>query len=126
MSKINQQPRAPVWPWGGPQKVREKLVDPATLDRKKKLKKLGNPKNPALASNALLDFIAPAHSAEEMRLPLPPHPEGHDADLAGRNDLPNLGAVAERGSPQERQLLEKGLQRLNVPQDRLDRMKALL
>src|SRR3954467_8151608 len=113
MSKINQQPRAPVWPWGGPQKVREKLVDPATLDRKKKLKKLGNPKNPALASSALLDFIAPAHSSEEMRLPLPPQPQGRQADVEGRLDYGSLESVADRGSGQQKGLLERGLQAIS-------------
>jgi hypothetical protein len=119
-------PKAPMWPWGGPRSIRERLVDPTQFDKKKKLKKLGNPKNPSLASMALLDWIGPGHTAEEMRLPLPPFPEGHDADLEGRNDLPNLGQVAERGSPQERQTLERNLARINVPQDRLERMKALL
>ena len=74
MAKINNQPpKAPLWPWGGPRSVREKLVDPTQFDRKKKLKKTGNPKSPALASAALLDFIGPAHSSEELRLPTPPH-----------------------------------------------------
>ena len=73
MAKINQQPpKTPMWPWGGPRSVRERLVDPAQFDRKKKLKKAGDPKNPALASAALMDFIGPAHSSEELRLPLPP------------------------------------------------------
>src|SRR6185369_17960382 len=82
MAKINQNPpRTPMWPWGGPRSVRERLVDPAQFDRKKQARKAGNPKSPALASAALLDFIGPAHSADELRLPLPPYPEGHDADL---------------------------------------------
>ncbi len=94
MAKINQQPpRAPLWPWGGPRTVREKLVDPSQLDRKKKTK-AGNPKNPALASSALLDFIGPAHSSEELRLPLPPMPFGHEADLERFSDRPHLASVA--------------------------------
>ena len=97
MAKINNQPpKAPLWPWGGPRSVRERLVDPAQVNRKKAAK-TGNPKNPALASAALLDFIGPAHSSEELRLPLPPHPGGHDADLEGFSDRPHLASVAGRG-----------------------------
>jgi hypothetical protein len=125
MAKINQQPpRAPVWPWGGPRAVREKLVDPSQFDRKKR--KVGNPKNPSLASAALLDFIGPAHSSEEMRLPTPPHPRGHDADIEGFMDRPHLASVAGRGEQQQRQLLEKGLGRVNAPPERMERLKGLL
>ena len=125
MAKINNQPpRAPLWPWGGPNSVREKLVNPAQLDRKKR--KVGNPKNPALASAALLDFIGPAHSSEEIRLPSPPHPKGHDADLEGMSDRPYLGSVAGRGDTEQRQLLERSLGRINAPPDRMDRLKGLL
>ncbi|MBJ6763117.1 hypothetical protein JGU66_20305 [Myxococcaceae bacterium JPH2] len=126
MSRINNQPpKAPLWPWGGPRSVRERLVDPAQLERKK-LRKAGNPKNPALASAALLDFIGPAHSSEELRLPLPPHPEGHDADLEGFSDRPQLASVAGRGDGDQRRMLERGLAKVNAPPDRLDRLKALL
>ena len=125
MAKINNQPpRAPLWPWGGPNSVREKLVNPSQLDRKKR--KIGNPKNPALASAALLDFIGPAHSSEEIRLPSPPHPKGHDADLEGMSDRPYLGSVAGRGDTEQRQLLERSLGRINAPPDRMDRLKGLL
>src|SRR5687768_17603904 len=96
-SNINNRPNpSPMWPWGGPRQVREKIVRPAQFEKTKKNKKLGNPKNPSLASAALLDWIGPAHSSEELRLPLPPHPEGHDADLEGRLDGQNLSSVAER------------------------------
>ena len=125
MAKINNQPpRAPLWPWGGPNAVREKLVNPSQLDRKKR--KVGNPKNPALASAALLDFIGPAHSSEEIRLPTPPHPKGHDADLEGMSDRPYLGSVAGRGETEQRQLLERSLGRINAPPDRMERLKGLL
>jgi len=57
MAKVNQQPpRAPLWPWGGPRSVRDRLVEPRQLDTRK-TKKKGDPKNPSLASAALLDFI---------------------------------------------------------------------
>jgi hypothetical protein len=125
MAKINNQPpRAPLWPWGGPNAVREKLVNPSQLDRKKR--KVGNPKNPALASAALLDFIGPAHSSEEIRLPTPPNPKGHEADLEGMSDRPYLGSVAGRGETEQRQLLERSLGRINAPPDRMERLKGLL
>src|SRR5579883_2089807 len=108
MAKINLPPRAPPWPWGGPRSVREKLVDPSQLDRKKKAKK-GDPKNPALPSADLLDSIGPAHSADELRLPLPPHPEGHDADLSGFNDRPMFDAIADRGDADMRRVMERAL-----------------
>ena len=91
MAKINQGPiqRSPMWPWGGPRAVREKLVD---RNQFKALRKKGDPKNPALASAELLDFIGPAHSAEELRLPMPPAPAGHDADVESYTDRPHLWA----------------------------------
>jgi hypothetical protein len=125
MAKINNQPpRTPLWPWGGPRAVREKLVDPSQFDRKKR--KAGNPKSPALASAALLDFIGPAHSSEELRLPTPPHPRGNDAPLEGYSDRPHLSAVAERGENEQRRLLERSLSKINAPPERMDRLKALL
>jgi hypothetical protein len=126
MAKINQPPLPqPAWPWGGPRSVREKLVNRTQLDAKK-AKKKGDPKNPALASAALLDFIGPAHSSEELRLPLPVFPEGHDADLDGYVDRQNLQAVAERASGEERSAIEKQLTNLKAPPDRIERLKALL
>jgi hypothetical protein len=126
MAKINQPPLPqPAWPWGGPRSVREKLVNRTQLDAKK-AKKKGDPKNPALASAALLDFIGPAHSSEELRLPLPAFPEGHDADLDGYVDRQNLQAVAERASGEERASIEKQLTNLKAPPDRIERLKALL
>jgi hypothetical protein len=126
MARINNQPpKTPIWPWGGPRSVRERLVDASQVDRKK-LRKTGNPKNPALASAALLDFIGPAHSSEELRLPLPPHPGGHDADLEGFSDRPHLASVAGRGNEDQRRMLERGLSKVNAAPDRLDRLKALL
>ena len=125
MAKINNQPpRAPLWPWGGPRAVREKLVDPSQFDRKKC--KAGNPKSPALASAALLDFIGPAHSSEEVRLPSPPQPKGNDAPLEGFSDRPFLGSVAGRADTEQRQLLERSLSLINTTPERLERLKGLL
>lgn len=123
--KIGQQPRAPMWPWGGPRSVRDKLVDRTQLDRKN-VRKKGDPKNPSLASTALLDFIGPAHSAEEMRLPMPPGPMGHDADVESFLDRPFLSNVAERLSEHQQNALERGLGTVRAPPDRVDRLKSLL
>src|SRR4051812_42373527 len=107
-SKIeNRPPRTPMWPWGGPGLVREKLVTRTQFDRARKNKKLGDPKNPSLASSALLESIGPAHSAEELRLPLPPTPEGHDGDRQERYDAQNLDAAVARADPEESQALER-------------------
>lgn len=126
MAKIGgQQPRAPAWPWGGPREVRGKLVDRTQLERKN-VRKKGDPKNPALASTALLDFIGPAHSAEELRLPLPPGPAGHDADVEGYLDRGPLTSVAERLAEQNQEALQRGLGTLRAAPDRVERMKALL
>lgn len=126
MAKIGgQQPRAPAWPWGGPREVRGKLVDRTQLERKN-VRKKGDPKNPALASTALLDFIGPAHSAEEIRLPLPPGPAGHDADVEGYLDRGPLNSVAERLAEQNQEALQRGLGTLRAAPDRVERLKALL
>ena len=126
MAKINLQPRAPQWPWGAQGTVREKKIDRAQLNRTKKAGKKGDPKNPAIASSALIDFIGPAHSAEEMRLPLPPHPNGHDADLEGDNDRPHLQSVAVRSDQDARMAIDRGLGAVRAAPDRLERLKALL
>lgn len=127
MAKINNQPPpTPMWPWGGPRSVRERLIDRAQLD-KKKLGKAGNPKAPALPSAALLDFIGPAHSSEELRLPLPPFPEGHDADVESFLDRPYLHALTKRAQDGgDAQVLERALPQINASQERQDRLKALL
>ena len=126
MAKINQQiPRGPAWPWGGPSTVREKLVNRAQLD-KKNVRKKGDPKNPALASAALLDSISPAHSAEELRLPMPPMPAGHEADIESYTDRSRLSTVAERAQDDQRSMLESGLQAIRAAPDRVERLKSLL
>lgn len=114
-----------MWPWGGPRSVREKLVDRAQLD-KKSARKRGDPKNPALASAALLDFIGPAHSAEELRLPMPVPPKGHDADVEGFIDRPFLSRVAERIEADAQAAVERSLSSIKARPERLDRLKALL
>lgn len=129
MAKINNQPpRTPLFPWGStPQQVRNRLVDRNQLvDKTGRKKKKGDPKNPALPSAALLDSIGPAHNADELRLPMPPMPEGHDADLENYGDRPHLAEAATKLDPEERRALERGLAKLNAPADRMERLKALL
>jgi hypothetical protein len=118
-------PPQPTWPWGGPRSVREKLVDRNQLDKRTGRKK-GDPKNPALASSALLDFIGPAHSAEELRLPMPVPPAGHDADVESFLDRPVLAEVTEHLSDAAQGALDRGLAALRATPERLDRLKALL
>lgn len=127
MAKINNPSGQPAqaWPWGAPRTVRDRLVNPAQLDARK-AKKKGDPKNPALASSALLDFIGPAHSAEELRLPLPPVPEGHDADIEAYLDREHLQSVAERHAGEHDAGLEKSLSQVRATGERLDRLKALI
>lgn len=125
-NKLNSPPpQTPLWPWGGPRVVRERLVERTQLNDRK-AKKKGDPKNPSLASAELLDFIGPAHTSEELRLPLPPTPMGHDADIASYVDRQNLAAVAARGDPDERDRLEQNLDNLRAAPERIDRLKALL
>jgi hypothetical protein len=125
MAKVGQQPpKAPLWPWGGPRSVRDKLVDKTQVTSK--AKKKGDPKNPAIASAALLDFIGPAHSAEEMRLPMPPTPSGHSADLEGFLDRPYVSTVAERMSDYRQAELERGMSVIRAPTERVERLRSLL
>jgi hypothetical protein len=127
MAKIGQQPKPPQaqWPWGGPKEVRGKLVDRAQIERKN-VKKKGDPKNPSLPSAALMDSIGPAHSADELRLPMPPGPLGHDADVESFLDRPHLSNVAERANENHKQNLDRGLTLLRAAPERVDRLKALL
>lgn len=127
MAKINNQPPQPNWPWGAEKQVRERLVNPAQLARTKKKEKTGDPKKPALASAALIDFIGPAHSAEELRLPLPPNPQQEGGALLGAySDHPALASVAERSEDHSRHQLERGLGMINASPERMERLKALL
>ena len=124
MAKVGQQPKAPLWPWGGPRSVRDKLVNQTQVTSK--VKKKGDPKNPALASAALLDVIAPAHSAEELRLPMPPTPAGHGGDLEGFLDRPYVSTVAERMSEYRQAELERGMTAVRAAPERVDRLRSLL
>ncbi len=125
MPKIGQPPKAPQWPWGGPREVRDRLVDRSQLERKN-VKKKGDPRNPSLPSTALLDFIGPAHSAEELRLPFPPVPDGHQADLDGFLDRGPMSEVAARFTEEEHEAMLLRLGNLSVAPERIERLKVLL
>jgi hypothetical protein len=125
MAKIGSPPPQAQWPWGGPKELKGRLVNSAQLERKN-VKKKGDPKNPALASAALINSIGPAHSADELRLPMPPGPMGHDADVESFLDRPHLSNVAERANENQKQNLERGFQTLKAAPDRVDRLKSLL
>jgi hypothetical protein len=127
LSKIHQ-PRVPAWPWGGPRSVRERLVDPAQFDRKKKSKKLGDPKNPALASAALLDFMGPGHASDEVRLPPPPSPfDGTgEREITPFPDRAYTRKVVQRGDDGSKQALDGAMGKLVVAADKLERMRAVV
>ena len=128
MSKVGNPPnRLPLWPWGGPRSIREKLVDPAQFDRKKRARKLGDPKRPPLASADLLEFIGPGHTSDELRLPPPPSPLGEgNEDIAPFPDRAFTRQVVERGEGGSVQALEAALSQISAPPDRLERMRAVL
>lgn len=122
----NPNPGAvPFWPWAG--NVREKIVERNQLiDRKKAKKKGGDPKNPPLASAALLDFMGPGHTSEELRFPAPVSPRAGEPRLAEESALGALGELLERGSESGAAGVTRELARLGVPADRLERLKGLL
>lgn len=122
----NPNPGAvPFWPWAG--NVREKIVERNQLiDRKKKTKKGGDPKNPPLASAALLEFMGPGHTSEELRFPAPVSPRAGEPRLAEESGLDALGGLLDRGSEQQSAGVVRELARLSVPADRLERLKGLL
>ena len=124
---INNKPLLPptvAWPWGGPRSVRERLVDPAQLDRKARARKKGDPKNPPLASFELLEFMSTGHSSEEIRLPPPGLPPSMEVELGGEKGLLLLRSLGDKASGSR--ALQKGLAQLKAPPDRLERMSALL
>jgi len=112
----------------GPGAARKRFRASSSIGQleRKNVRKKGDPKNPSLASAALLDFIGPAHSAEEVRLPLPPGPAGHDADVEGYLDRGPLNTVAERMQEAQQETLQRGLGMLRAAPDRVERLKSLL
>lgn len=128
MSKVgDQNPKTPVWPWGGPQSVRDRLVDPSQFDWRKRPRKLGDPKKPSLASSELLDFMGPGHTSDELRLPPPPSPFGEGTEeIAPFPDRAFTRQVVARGDAPQRKAVESALERATISPERLDRMRAIL
>lgn len=127
MARIGgNEPKLPLWPWGGPRSIREKLVDPAQFERKKH-RKLGDPKRPALASSSLLDFMGPGHASDELRLPPPPSPFGDGtSELTPFPDRAYTRQVVERGEEESRRSLDAALARVSAAPDKLERMRAVI
>jgi len=127
MAKINNgMPQVPQWPWGTPGQVRSRMVDRAQVVDKKRKGRKADPKNPALPSAALLDSIGPAHGADELRLPMPPMPEGHEADVSPLSVREHLGELAQLTHPEARGMVERGIGKLSAAPDRVDRLRGLL
>jgi hypothetical protein len=121
----NQPPALAFWPW--PRNVREKLVERAQLDRTKKSKgKKGDPRNPPLASAALLEFMGPGHSSEELRLPPPPDPRLGLANPESPTDSPALGSLMDKAEGPASDSLGRALTRLQADPRRLEQLKGLL
>ncbi|MBS2030512.1 MAG: hypothetical protein JST54_21600 [Deltaproteobacteria bacterium] len=121
----NPNAGAAFWPWSA--NVREKIVERAQLiDRKKTKKKGGDPKNPPLASAALLEFMGPGHTSEELRFPAPVSPRAGEPRTAEESALPALEGMLDRGSDAANQGIAKEIQRLGVPADRMERLRGLL
>jgi len=113
-----------MWPWGGARNVQEKLVRSSQLETRRTNRKK-DPKALPLASAALLEFIGPAHSSEELRLPAPLMPLGEESSHAS-SEREELAQALERGSPGALGQLQKQLLTLNVPAERLERLKSML
>ena len=122
---INNRPPAPYWPWGGRRTIREKLVSIEQLERKQRLRK-GDAKNPPLASAALLEFIGPGHTSEELRLPEPEIPVELEAQLGGEVGLSVLKGIADRSQQGQQKGMERGLAQVKASPERMDRMRSLL
>src|SRR5919106_1090849 len=109
MAKINAPPpRGPSFPWGEPKSVRERLVDPSQVVSAGKRRRKGDPKDPPLASVALMDFIGPSHSGEDLRLPPPPALRS-GAELAAASDRPHLRSMVNRANSEQATALEDAL-----------------
>lgn len=117
--------RSPVWPWGGPRSVRDRLVDPSVFDRKRR-RKSGDPKSPALASADLLDFIGPGHTSDELRLPMPPGYGDGGEEFRPFPDRALTAEICEMGNEQARRDLETALKRLPLPPERHAYVMAML
>ncbi|HYX91012.1 MAG TPA: hypothetical protein VE782_05590 [Myxococcaceae bacterium] len=127
MPKIKEHAaRGSVFRWGAPKGLRERLVNRSQLERARKARRKGDPKHPALASAALMDFIGAAHSGDELRLPSPPQPGGRYAELTPFSDRPNLQAAVERGVAEKTAALERALRGVSAVPKRMAELEILL
>lgn len=127
MGKINHPPaRGPAFPWGEARAVRDRLVEPSQLDRGKRKRRNGAAGDPPLASSALLDFIGPAHCADELRLPPPPPPGRPGVEWAPFSDQSHLEAALERGEEGATPALRSAMEALTGPRERRERLETLL
>ena len=127
MAKINQPPREPSFPWGERKTVRERLIDPAQVAPSKGRRRTGDPKDPPLPSIALMDFIGPARSADELRLPLPGRVTRASADPANASvDRPELRSAIGRADRETTRALETALARLDASPERVKELEAQL
>lgn len=125
MSKVNtQSPKSSMWPWGGAKNVQEKLVKASQLQNRRTSAKR-DPKNPPLASAALMEFIGPPQSSEALRLPAPPLPWEADPSRSF-SEREALEQALERSSPDASRQMQKQLLAMQVPADRLERLKSML
>lgn len=117
--------RGVVWPWGGPRSVRERLVNPSVFERKKR-RKTGDPKSPALASADLLDFMGPGHTSDELRLPMSPGYGDGGEEFRPFPDRELTAEICELGGVEARAELEKMLGRLALAPGRHARVAEML
>jgi hypothetical protein len=128
MARVGQGPLLPPppWPWGGPRSVREKLVDPAQFERKRRIRK-GDPQRPPLASADLLDFMGPGHASDELRLPPPPSGlDGIEGEISPFPDRSFTRQVVDRSDEKSRQFLERAIAKVQIPAERMERLRSLL
>jgi len=124
MSKIDT-PKSSMWPWGGAKNVQEKLVRTSQLKSRRTSSRKKDPNALPLASAALLAFIGPANSSEELRLPAPPMPWEKDTSQAF-SEREGLAQALERSTPESSRQLQQQLLTLHVPAERLERLKSML
>jgi hypothetical protein len=126
MAEINRPPPNPYWPWGANRLVREKIVALEQLERKQRAKRRADPKNPPLASSALLEFMGPGHTSEELRLPEPQIPVELQAELGGEVGLSVLRSIKDRSEPDSQKKLERGLTQVKATPERVERLRSLM
>ena len=101
-----------------------KMTNVTRIEEAKKAK--GDPKNPPLASSALLEFMGPGHTSEELRFPGPVSPRSGEPRLQEDGGLGDIESLLDHAGESANKSLARELSQLNVPADRLERLKGLL